>query len=429
MTYPEGKIKGCLMEPAHIRLLFGLCWMAYFSTYLGRLNYTAGLTEIIRSEGFSKASAGLIGTGFFLAYGVGQLINGFMGDKLKPQNMIFAGLIGSALMNFCMVFLSNPLVMMVIWCINGFVQSLIWSPIVKLFSEWIPVEKQKHACVNINSSVPIGTLAAYFMTALLIYLISWRAVFFSSGVILSVVSVVWYIGITKLESKVVAIKEPTTVQNKRIEIQNKASISIIKLFALSGIIFCCFALMMQGVLKDGVTTWIPTYISEVFHLNSATSIISTTLIPIFNLGGVYLAAIINKKFFPNEVSTCVFFFTICMTSLILLRISPDNNLAYSLILFAVATTSMMAVNTMFVSVIPIYFAPYGKASTMSGILNSSAYLGGAISTFGIGALSTLLGWNTTIVIWIGCACLGIFICIMGRKKWNEFICSERSSME
>lgn len=70
------------------KLLFWLCWIAYFSTYLGRLNYSAGLTEIIRAEGYDKGAAGLIGTAFFCSYGIGQLFSGFMGDKWKPQKMI-----------------------------------------------------------------------------------------------------------------------------------------------------------------------------------------------------------------------------------------------------------------------------------------------------------------------------------------------------
>lgn len=62
---------------------------AYFSTFLGSLNYSAGLTEIIRAEGYDKGAAGLIGTAFFCSYGIGQLFSGFMGDRWKPQKMIF----------------------------------------------------------------------------------------------------------------------------------------------------------------------------------------------------------------------------------------------------------------------------------------------------------------------------------------------------
>lgn len=51
-----------------IKILFCLCWISYFFTYLGRLNYSAGLTEIIQAEGFTKGQAGMIGTGLFQAF-------------------------------------------------------------------------------------------------------------------------------------------------------------------------------------------------------------------------------------------------------------------------------------------------------------------------------------------------------------------------
>jgi len=91
-----------------------------------------------------------------------------------------------------------------------------------------------------------------------------------------------------------------------------------------------------------------------------------------------------------------------------------------LILFGVATTAMMAVNTMLVSMVPIYFAPYGKSSTASGILNSSAYVGGAVSTYGIGVLSELIGWDKTIFVWAIIAVAGMLVCMVGKTYWRKF---------
>ena len=79
------KVNYKITEKSHIKMLFLLCWLSYFSTYLGRLNYSAGLTEIIQSEGFTKGQAGIIGTAFFLAYGGGQFVSGFLGDRLSPR--------------------------------------------------------------------------------------------------------------------------------------------------------------------------------------------------------------------------------------------------------------------------------------------------------------------------------------------------------
>ena len=59
-------------------------------------------------------------------------------------------------------------------------------------------------------------------------------------------------------------------------------------------------------------------------------------------------------------------------------------------------------------VIPLYFAKSGKSASATGVLNSFTYLGSAVSSYGIGAISGAMGWNFTIWVWIGIAAGGIF---------------------
>lgn len=106
---------GRLTDPKAIRLLFGLCWAAYFTTYLGRLNYTACLVEITAAEGWTKGEAGLIATGFFAAYGLGQLVNGFAGDRFSPRIMVALGLGASGLVNLAFPLLQDPMLATAAW--------------------------------------------------------------------------------------------------------------------------------------------------------------------------------------------------------------------------------------------------------------------------------------------------------------------------
>ena len=68
------------------------CWVAYFSSYLGRLNYSSAMSSIMDDGVLTLSQAGLISMIYFFAYGGGQFCNGILGDKLKPELMIFAGL-------------------------------------------------------------------------------------------------------------------------------------------------------------------------------------------------------------------------------------------------------------------------------------------------------------------------------------------------
>ena len=44
----------------------------------------------------------MIGTAFFFAYGAGQFVSGFLGDRLAPKKMVFTGLMVSGLCNLAM---------------------------------------------------------------------------------------------------------------------------------------------------------------------------------------------------------------------------------------------------------------------------------------------------------------------------------------
>ena len=87
-TYPA-KITGLRRQ----HLFFALCWTAYFSTYIGRLNFTASLAAISAAAGFSQSELGLVSSGFFVGYGNFQLVWGFAGDRLDPVRRVFSGVL------------------------------------------------------------------------------------------------------------------------------------------------------------------------------------------------------------------------------------------------------------------------------------------------------------------------------------------------
>ena len=73
-----------------------LAWLfafVYFSSYVTRINFSAVIQEVITDTGFEKSALSVIIVCMSVTYGVGQVINGWIGDHIKPQNLIFIGLI------------------------------------------------------------------------------------------------------------------------------------------------------------------------------------------------------------------------------------------------------------------------------------------------------------------------------------------------
>ncbi|MDF2943352.1 MAG: major facilitator superfamily 1 [Herbinix sp.] len=410
------QMKKKLTTPASIRYFVMICWIAYFSTYLGRLNYAASMNEIVDVGFLTKPIAGMIGTGFFFCYGFGQLISGFLGDRIPSKWMGFAGIFGSAIVNLMMTFANNSNSMLLLWCINGFTQSLTWSPIIKILSDRLSKEQCKKACIFMSTTVAAGTLSAYLMAAAVIGLSNWRNVFLASFVIISLISFVWLIAIGRFER--VADEEGFTEEIIESNMGTKTErVKLWKIFLSVGMLPIMFCIILQGILKDGVMTWVPTYISEIFNLGSVTSILATTLLPIVNLGGVYAANYFNTHYFKNEIKTSGVCFMVAALALLLLILFGRYHVLIAVLLLAVTTTGMIGANTMFISLLPLYFTSVGKVSTVTGILNSMAYVGSALSSYGIGVISQIYNWNTTIFIWFFLAIVGSVVCIIVKNTW------------
>lgn len=409
-----------MKKQSEIRFLFLLCWCSYFCAYIGRLNYSAALTDMIQSEGFGKGEVGLIGTAFFFAYGAGQFVSGFLGDRLPAKWLVFTGLGCSGVCNLLMAQGQNIGFMIGVWCVNGLVQALIWSPMLRLVTDYCKAEVRSKLCAALNSAVPVGTMAAYGITAVVLGISGWRSVFLLGGVCLLVMSLVWLSGITRVERTVPAQEKQTQVSSQ--VRQQKADVGtdakLGEILVQSGLIMLLAALLVQGALKDGVTTWIPVYIQETYGVSPILAVAGTMVIPLCNLFGVWVAAFACRHIERNEIAVSAGFFAICAVALMVLWLSSGRSMAASMGMLALSTTTMMTVNTMLTAVLPSCFGSVGKASSMSGLLNSAVYSGGAVSAYGIGSLAGYFGWTTTILIWAVMAAVAFLICCLAARKWG-----------
>ena len=69
----------------------------------------------------------------------------------------------------------------------------------------------------------------------------------------------------------------------------------------------CLAACIHGLLKDGIMTWVPSFLQEKFSLLTAFSVSLTMLLPLVNLSGVYIGNAVNVRRFRNEASTACLF--------------------------------------------------------------------------------------------------------------------------
>ena len=107
----------------------------------------------------------------------------------------------------------------------------------------------------------------------------------------------------------------------------------------------------------------------------------------------------------------------------------DRSMLLTILCLAGITTSMFAVNVMMITFIPLHFSRYGRTSSMSGFLNSVAYIGCGISNFGTGYLLNRFSWDATIFMWIALAAVAIALCLATISVWRNFQQKETNLIE
>lgn len=401
----------------NLSVLVFLCSAVYFVSYLTRLNYSAVMVEIIDSEGFTKAAAGAAVTGLFITYGEGQIISGLLGDKINPKKLITWGLAASALMNFAVPLCKSPAGITAVWCVNGFAQALMWPPIVRIFSEYLTPSRYKNATVKVSWGSSLGTIAIYLCAPVCVTLWGWRSLFYFVAAVAALTAFFWNRRMTALEKELEPVV-PENFEKNTAFLRQKRTLGRATLVML-GIIM--LAIICQGILRDGVTTWLPTYISDNFSLENAASILTGVGMPIFSIIFCKLAEVFNRRFFPNEVLCAAAFFLLCLCFLGIMCLAGSAGLLVSLVCLTVATGCMHGANVMLLCMLPPYFLKTGHVSLVSGVLNACTYVGSALSIYGVAVITENSGWGTTVKIWAAVAALGAIFSLAAIKPWKRFL--------
>ena len=138
------------------KLLSILCPLVYFASYLTRKDYSIVLEAIIQSEQITKDAAGFVETLSLISYGAGQVISGILGDRFRPQRLITTGLAATIVLNVAMPFCPSS-IRAVVWFLNGFAQSLLWPPMVRIMAATMNKKQYDDTCVNTHTSAVVLT--------------------------------------------------------------------------------------------------------------------------------------------------------------------------------------------------------------------------------------------------------------------------------
>lgn len=396
-----------------------LAWLLtliYFTSYMTRKNFATVLQQVISETGIEKDTLSVVLVSMTISYGIGQIVNGRLGDKFKPTNMIFCGLIIASSINIIFPFAAGSVVLMaILWGINGYAHSMMWPPIVKILVTNCDDDMYSYSVVRVSWGSSFATIALYFIAPLIITLTStWRAICFVGAAIGVVMTVSWFFLKRRIVTTLPEGNTPAEGNNK-----NKGRFAIPRT-AIFPIVFIVLGIIFQGMLRDGVATWMPTYLAEIHGMSNEKSILSAVFPAIFSIVTFAASNWLYKKFFTNEVVCGAVIFGISVAAAATLFILFGKSSTVAIVCFTLITGCMHGINLMLITHVPKRFKKYGNISTFAGIFNACTYVGEAIFLYGIAALANNFGWQFSIGTCLAIAILGTVCCFIAARPWKKF---------
>lgn len=168
------------------RLIFAICYISYTFIYVARLNLTMAASPLKNEGMLSSAQIGVLGSVFFVVYAVGRLINGVLSEYFPARNMIACGLLLGALANILFGFLPPFTALTVIWDVNAYAQSMLWSSVLKTVGAVYGESNAQKMSAYMVTSVASGNMAGIITAMFLIHSFGVSAAFILPGVLLAV---------------------------------------------------------------------------------------------------------------------------------------------------------------------------------------------------------------------------------------------------
>lgn len=412
---------------ARLRLLGFLCCFAYFTSYITRINYAAVrlaiADELVLTHPELLLELGIAISAASVTYGLGQFVSGFLGDKFHPIALVGIGLGGAVVCNLLMPLLyPSVYIMALVWGVNGFFQALIRPPLGRIIAASYDEKGYINTCVWVSNSSQIATVMTYLFIPLCLHLFdnNWRFAFYLPVVLGLITLGAWLLLTPRLCGNV---RTGIEISEAGSDEQSRGRASFIGIIFRSGLYIMILPVLIHGLLRDGITAWMPDFISEVGGLETGISILTTAILPIFCIVTVILAKSICARIGSDGKSSALFF-GICTLSaaLIVLLLDYVNTFTFFVIvlLMALITGCMHAVNHIFITRIPGAFKKVGRVSGIVGVLNAVTYIGGALSPYAVALVAGEFGWNMAVLFWTALSALSTLLCILSCRKWNKF---------
>ncbi len=380
-----------------------LCWGTYVTAYLCRINISVALTKMSLSLGVPVAYLGAASSVYFITYAFGQLANGFLGDRVKPYRFILTAITATGCINLLIGFLSSAAAFVVVWGVNGYVQSMFWGSLLRLLSFHLPARHHKTVSTVMSTSSVTGYILSWSILGKAFVPLSWKAYYIVPGLCALLLIPLWLFTVRRCPMEQMLKERRDTPPIGR----------AIRELCEDRLYFICLLSCFIGAIQEGAVFWLPLIFSQELGLDANSSFGLLMVIPLSKLMGVFLARHLLGRYQENARRSMLAMLSLVSIVAVLLGLAGNRTALLTVALIGLLILLVNGSNWIIISYLPLAFSERNMVSTLVGILDFSVYIGAAISSPLTGLLLERFGWSAVPVIWLALTAASVLLALTG----------------
>ncbi|WMN88238.1 MFS transporter [Vibrio parahaemolyticus] len=382
-----------------LHIMLGM-YLGYAGFYFTRKTFNYAAPAMIADLGLDKADIGMIGTLFYITYGLSKFISGIISDRSNPRFFMGVGLIATGLINIAFGFSSSLVALAALWVMNAWFQGWGWPSCSKLLTTWYSRSERGFLWAIWNTAHNVGGALIPLLVGFLTFHYSWREGFIVPGIIGVILGVVvcW-----RLRDKPTTQGLPTVGQwrNDALELaqenhgQGLSYKEILKQYVFNNkyIWLLAFSYVLVYIVRTAINDWGNLYLTEQHNYSL---INANAALSMFEIGG-FVGSLVtgwgsDKLFGGNRGPMNLLFAAGIFLSVAALWLMPLTNFAFQAAgLFSIGF--FVFGPQMLIGMAAAECSHKDSAGAATGFVGLFAYMGAALSGYPLALILEEYSWT------------------------------------
>jgi len=411
----------------------------YGAFYFCRTNISAALPGIQKLAedgglGLSNQQTGSIQAISKITYGVGQLFNGQLSEYFSPRWLLAIGMFGSAGLNVAFAQSVRFETLYLIWALNGYAQSLGWTPVVRVIGNWTPALRRGRAIGIVGMGYQVTLGLTYLVASYSAQFMGWRGALYAPAAILAAMGVAMLLFLKDAPGEPLAVApdrlpggsvpktaaalsdvsssaRPTSAVRRAIE-------TIVLTLSNPGLWILGVTLALLNACRYGFVDWGISHLVDVQKSELGAAGLKYGVFAIGAVAGSFLTGWATDRFFGGRRAPVISGLMVVLAILtVLYHWAASTSGTATVVLLVLIGFCVFGPQVLLVGTAPADLARRGTPAAAAGFVNFLGYMGAAAGDYitGYYKQESHGGWRVAIYIWAGWALAAAFTSAM---LWN-----------